>query len=92
MFFPQSRWPLTFYFLLFLFIIVVLELLCEHEENNEPTPEKYTCSNTYQRCYTSLYSIKYIPENLNLLVHEFSLRMVEDFVFSLNVVQISMYF
>jgi hypothetical protein len=74
-----------FLFVVSLVIIVVLELLCEHEENNEPTPEKYTCSNTYQRCYT-------LSENFNLLVHESSLRMIEDFVFSLNVVQISMYF
>lgn len=37
-------------------------------------------------------AIHCLTENLNLLVHESSLRMTEDFVFSLNVVQISMYF
>lgn len=66
--------------------MVVLELLCEHEENNEPSPEKYTCS-THTRD-----AIHCLTENLNLLVHESSLRMIEDFVVSLNVVQISMYF
>ena len=37
-------------------------------------------------------AIHCLTENLNLLVHESSLRMIEDFVVSLNVVQISMYF
>lgn len=34
-------------------------------------------------------AIHCLTENLNLLVHESSLRMIEDFVVSLNVVQIS---
>lgn len=37
MFFPQCRWPSTFSV-----VVIVIGLLCEYNENNEPSPEKIT--------------------------------------------------